>query len=280
MAAAFAGWTGTAAAADPERVAEGERLDRLGKTHYKAERFEDAAAAFEAAFDADPKPRFLFNLGRAEERLGRYPQAVRHVRRYLEEGEDDADDDEVEALLAILEVKLRKAHGKVEILSKPQGALVQLRSPDHSADGQTPYSDWLPFGRYNVTVLQADHAPATQRIEVAWEAPVRLELTLRPSVVAPRSEPSAAPAWGTWATLGAGAALLVVGGAFAVMSQEAVDERDALVDASREPGATSSGAQTVGLQDDAERHAMVANVSLASGGLALIVGGLMLGGVF
>jgi tetratricopeptide (TPR) repeat protein len=269
---------------------DAEKLERLGKKHYKAGRFEDAAAAFEAAFEAAEEPRLLYNLGRAEERLGRYPAAVRHVRQYLEDAADLEDREEVQTLLNVLEVKLRKAHGPVEIRSDPPGALVQLRSPDHDADGQTPYSDWLPFGRYELSVLETEFAPAKRTIQVGPGDPVSIDIALAPSTTAAMAatgaEPASAersggPGWGTWTTLGAGAALLVAGSVFAMMSKDSVDSRDKLINASREPEAPAGdGAAVVGHNDDAESRALIANISLIGGGAALLAGGLMLGGVF
>ena len=68
-----------AAAAEPAPNEAAAPLDELGKKAYREKRFDDAAAAFEAAYEADPLPKFLYNLGRCYEKLGDPDKAVREL---------------------------------------------------------------------------------------------------------------------------------------------------------------------------------------------------------
>ena len=55
-----------------------------GKEAYDLGHFDDALAAFEAAYKAKPLPGFLFNLGQCHFGLGHYRRAVFFYERYLE----------------------------------------------------------------------------------------------------------------------------------------------------------------------------------------------------
>ena len=55
---------------------KGEKLFALG-------RFRDALAAYEAAFEVDPLPELLFNIGQCHRNLGDYRSAVFSFRKYL-----------------------------------------------------------------------------------------------------------------------------------------------------------------------------------------------------
>lgn len=59
-----------------------EHMDR-GQALYLQGRFEEAAMAFEAAFEAQPFSAFLYNAGVALERAGRPARAARYLERYL-----------------------------------------------------------------------------------------------------------------------------------------------------------------------------------------------------
>lgn len=52
---------------------------------YKAERFPEAIAAFEAAYAIDKDPKLLINIGRAHHRLGHPVEAIASYARFLQE---------------------------------------------------------------------------------------------------------------------------------------------------------------------------------------------------
>ncbi len=45
---------------------EAAELAALGKEAYRKRKYDDAFAAFEAAYDADPLPKYLYNLGKCQ----------------------------------------------------------------------------------------------------------------------------------------------------------------------------------------------------------------------
>jgi tetratricopeptide (TPR) repeat protein len=72
---------GTAAADDTDDARARELYDN-GATLYDEGRYEDAIAAWEEAYRLSNRPTLLFNIAQAEERLGRYREALDHLNRY------------------------------------------------------------------------------------------------------------------------------------------------------------------------------------------------------
>lgn len=72
---------GTAAADDTDDARARELYDN-GATLYDEGRYEDAIAAWEEAYRLSNRATLLFNIAQAEERLGRYREALDHLNRY------------------------------------------------------------------------------------------------------------------------------------------------------------------------------------------------------
>ena len=87
------------------------KLDTMGKKAYKSREWDDAIAAFEAAYEADPLPRFPYNLARCYEKKDAYGEAIEHLNRYLQAAPDAEDKGETVARIKLLEVKLKKSSG-------------------------------------------------------------------------------------------------------------------------------------------------------------------------
>ncbi|MCG8420349.1 MAG: tetratricopeptide repeat protein [Proteobacteria bacterium] len=81
-----------------EHFERAERLFSIGK-------FEQAAARYEAAYDAAQLPEFLFNIGQCYRQLQRYDQAIFAYQKYLQEKPDALNREYVERTIAELEQK-------------------------------------------------------------------------------------------------------------------------------------------------------------------------------
>lgn len=81
---------------------KGDRLFALGK-------FEAALVEFEAAYQAKPVPKLLFNIAQAHRNLDHYDQAIFSYRKYLREIPDADNRDAVEKLIDDLEAKSQSA---------------------------------------------------------------------------------------------------------------------------------------------------------------------------
>jgi tetratricopeptide (TPR) repeat protein len=81
---------------------KGDRLFALGK-------FEAALVEFEAAYQAKPVPKLLFNIAQAHRNLDHYDQAIFSYRKYLREVPDADNREAVEKLIDDLEAKSQSA---------------------------------------------------------------------------------------------------------------------------------------------------------------------------
>lgn len=78
--------------------ARGEKLFALG-------RFDEALEAYQQAYDAEPIPDFLFNIGQCYRNLGEYDAAIFSYRKFLKLDPDAPNREQVEQLIEDLEDK-------------------------------------------------------------------------------------------------------------------------------------------------------------------------------
>ncbi len=84
-----------------ERAAK-KHYDR-GQKLFNLRKFSEAIAAFEAAFEAKPIPKILFNIGQAHRNLGEHEAAIFSFKRYLKLLPVAPNRDQVEELITELE---------------------------------------------------------------------------------------------------------------------------------------------------------------------------------
>ena len=140
------------------------QLDALAKRAYRDGNYADALAAFEGAYEADPLPRFLYNLGRCHQKLGDMARASHFFERYLDTAGKAKDRKEVKALATMLRIKLRKEFSELVVTANVADALVQIELKSGKINGTTPFSYWVPFGQHDVVVTADGHE--------AWREPV------------------------------------------------------------------------------------------------------------
>src|SRR5262249_49096079 len=109
---------------DPKQLARHhfERAEKL----YAVEKFEAALGEYEAAYQAEPLPGFLFNIGQCYRNLGNWRQATFAFKKYLQQKPDARNRAAVENLIADLEHKIAadEKHDK----GRPE--LLAPRAPD------------------------------------------------------------------------------------------------------------------------------------------------------
>jgi tetratricopeptide (TPR) repeat protein len=95
----------------PVAHADGPAM-RAAKRHYERgqklfalQKFDEALDQFQKAFDADPIPDFLFNIGQCHRNLGDYEAAIFSFKRYLKLDPETANREKVEELISQLEDK-------------------------------------------------------------------------------------------------------------------------------------------------------------------------------
>lgn len=156
------------------RFEEGQRL-------YEAGKFEDAIAAFEAAYKAKPHPNVLYNIGQAYERLLDYPSSVRFFERYLAETAPTAE------FRNIVENRLRVLHnlpGRVSVVTFPEKVTATFVAQDKSKasveeSGVTPKVFRLAPGDYTLRLEAAGLETEEHEIHVEIGQPYFYQYRLK-----------------------------------------------------------------------------------------------------
>jgi hypothetical protein len=159
-------------------VAEARAHFRTATELYRAGRYRDAAAEFEAAYRVKPAGAIHFNVAQCRERLGELPSALRSYHEYLREVPDAKDRPAVRAAMQRASEKLA-ASGVQALLvdSDPPGAEVRI---DGRARGRTPFVIALPAGAYEVAVARDGYAEGRRGVTLGLDGYQDLDLTLAP----------------------------------------------------------------------------------------------------
>lgn len=277
----------------PSRAAR--RFEKKGKKAYAKKRFGDAVAAFKLAYEADPYPRFLFNTARAYDKKGDLESALEFLVRYVEEETDAEERADGQAELKILQQRLKESHAPLDLAATPEGAQVAIAGGGEELTMTAPVSRWLKAGTWKLRVTATGHVPWQRELVVESGKPVQLEVVLKeegavepkpeatarapaaekkrkkrrkPKAEAPKSTDGGSPL--PWLVVGGGGALLAGGAAFLVLAGNARDDRDAL------KGTGAFYQDIAAKQDEAEGHALLANVLLGAGVVASGTGVVLL----
>jgi tetratricopeptide (TPR) repeat protein len=182
------------------RVARSRAHYERARAHFNLGEYEAAMREFEEGYRYKPNPLFLYNIAQAARKAGRRDKALELFKRYLVVSPRAAERREVERAIAELE-RERAAH-------PPEPPPVERKPIETKAESPP------------VTPVGPAAAPATPAVTPA--TPAVTPTTPAMTVVAPAAAPVAPrrPWYRDWLAptlAGAGAALLVAGGAdFAV----------------------------------------------------------------
>ncbi len=166
----------TASAQQTDSDAAREHFQK-GQAAYRRGDYQEAIAQWEAAYQADPRPLILYNVSQAYERLGKLPEAVDALERYLREASaDDPNQSDARARLAALRERLARTGVRIE--GAPEGAAIYV---DGKLWGRAPRPDPIPLdpGSHQVRVQLDGHetfrativVPAGERIAVEVDMP-------------------------------------------------------------------------------------------------------------
>ena len=168
LAPSLAAAEGPAAAA-PSRddIKRAKRMAKLGKRAYKAGEYGDALVAFESAYEAVPKPKYLYNMARAHEKGGGLAEAAELYGRYLREAPNAKDREAVETQADFLQSKLKKTYCRLEVVAEQPNAAVKISGEGVTMNVKAPWSGWLKPGRYDLSALlkgQGEYDEHTQKV--------------------------------------------------------------------------------------------------------------------
>jgi len=159
---------------------EADRLDKVGKDAFRSGAYDDAAIAFKAAWEADPTPGRLYNLGKAYQRAGDLERAIATYQRYLDEVPDAEDAQQVEEGIDFLRVKLERTKVPLEVTTYPDGATLGIECGDTRVGGTTPWSGWLLPGPCRVRIDRDGYQTVTQELTLVLDDPQDLQVVLKP----------------------------------------------------------------------------------------------------
>jgi tetratricopeptide (TPR) repeat protein len=129
---------GTETGATEEAKSEAESLSEKAIAEFSAKNYVGAVELFQQAYELDPQPNYLFNIGRVYEEAGEFEKAVEHYAKFVKQPGVDLDSREValerlRVLRAILEeTKEPKEEPKVEPKEEPKE--VEVTPPPQPVD--------------------------------------------------------------------------------------------------------------------------------------------------
>ena len=159
--------------------ASGKKDDVAAQMHGEASRafkmgqYNNAARIWMSAYDRDPYPPFLYNIGRCQQELGRHLDAVKSYRDYLQATQNADDRTVVEQKIRVLMTVVESTHVALQIESRPSGAMFYI---DEVLQGTTPFDGWLEpsEGVHRLRLTLVGHQPVER--DVALEKGTKLAL--------------------------------------------------------------------------------------------------------
>lgn len=230
------------AGAAPAAEAVAKQLFQRGEEAYKEGRYAEAVELFLRAYEEDPHPALVYNVGQAYEKSGDVPNALRSYRSYLRLAPQAEDRGVVELRVKHLEERLReRGVQQVTVISDPAGADVDVNG---RRVGTTPWTGELKPGSHTVVVTKEGFRRFQKSLVLTPDRAVDVDVALAPDGGTQQSAPPVAAAvssdtpseprqdatgarvqpW-TWAALGLGGALLGTSAVFEMSRASA--ERDA-----------------------------------------------------
>lgn len=158
-----------AASAAParDRYFDAERLAAKGRLLIRIGQLDAGAAAFRAAREINPDPRYLLEEARTLDEAGHDVAAIAGYQRFLDaSGEGCSLEDEGRRHLDALKERVARTHVEVRITADPPNAEAFLDTSESPL--ALPYRAWLPVGKHVIVA----HAPG--------HTSTKVELTLSP----------------------------------------------------------------------------------------------------
>ncbi|MCA9613733.1 MAG: tetratricopeptide repeat protein [Sandaracinus sp.] len=249
----MASFSGLASAQDARE------LFQRGRGAYETGDFEGAVAAWQAAYELDPRPLLQFNLAQAYERLGRLEESLAAYERFLADSPGDAAD-VPQARIRAAALQQRLARTGIVLRGGPEGARVLV---DGEERARLPRLDPLTVspGSYRVQIEAEGYEPFDSVVAVAPGAQVEVEVSMRAVSAGPvPSEEGGISMIGVGVAAGGGA-LLVGGAVTGVLALGAAN------DAETSDDSDADRARTLGL---------VTDILLGVGAAAAITGVVLL----
>ena len=158
-----------------KKLARGQKLYEKGDIEKALADYEGALADYQAAYEAFPDPKIYFPIAQAEQRLGRFVDALQHYQQLLEEGKDVPAQLKTQVQKELIEVKKNLA--AVVIEAQPEGALVFI---DGSQVAKTPMDQpvFVEAGAHTLTVKLEGFKSVDRKVDLAMGKEFRDRIVL------------------------------------------------------------------------------------------------------
>jgi tetratricopeptide (TPR) repeat protein len=249
-----------------KKLKRGDHLLKRGKMEDAFAEFELALVDYQAAFESYPDPQIYFPIAQAEQRLGRFVEALQHYQQLLAEGKSitPALRDTVEKQLQ----DIKKNLASVVLDVKQDGAVILIDGRE-AARTPTVSPIWVEPGQHTYAVTAKGYTPVEGKMDLLPGKELRRKIVLDPMPVVMKggdpdgggpvtggqittSAPSKSPPSKTplWIGLGVTGALAISGSitGFAALSKHSTYRDESLTDTQRED-ARRDGKQLAGVTD-------------------------------
>lgn len=172
---------------EDELAAEAAKKAKLhyqrGTEAYSVGRYLDAIRELEEAYRLSGESVLLFNIAKSYEKLEEFPQAIRHLRDYLDLTPLLSDEDRasVETTIKSLEEKRIAALPELTIRTTPEGAKVALDEQDNIV-GETPYKARIEPGQHKVYLEKEGYLSIDRPFKMPKDEPVVLDFEMKPVI--------------------------------------------------------------------------------------------------
>jgi tetratricopeptide (TPR) repeat protein len=161
------------AAGAPASAAGAASVDRPGRvlfeqaeTKFNLGRFDDALADYQAAYEVEPLPAFLFNIGQCYRNLGNYERAQFYFRRYVALDPDSSNRPAAERLVAEMGKLAREQASAAPRNAQETPPALAVRAPA-AGEGAVAVQ---PVAYVAQPVRAADARPPLYRRPLFWVA--------------------------------------------------------------------------------------------------------------
>ncbi|MFN0252218.1 MAG: tetratricopeptide repeat protein [Kofleriaceae bacterium] len=167
---------------------EADRHFKSGVELYKEQKYTEALAEFERAYEISPHPLVLYNIAVCHRELSRYQQAVKFYKRFISEGKGQVPNAKLTTAQTELDGILARI-ARVTVTVSPDGATLLVDDQELGTLVEMPIV--LPPGEHRLVARMAGRIDAVRVIRVASgdELAVDLKTTEPPASTGPTTTP-------------------------------------------------------------------------------------------
>jgi hypothetical protein len=153
---------------------EADRHFKSGVELYKEQKYTEALAEFERAYEISPHPLVLYNIAGCHRELSQYQQAVKFYKRFISEGKGQVPGPKLTTAQTELDQILARI-ARVTVTVSPDGATLLVDGQELGTLVEMPIV--LPPGEHRLVARMAGRTDAVRVIRVASGDELAVDLT-------------------------------------------------------------------------------------------------------